>query len=155
MKSDFYTYEDNPIFHLAIPVDNILNAREFYTSVLGCDVGRESSKWVDLNFFGHQLVIHLVNDSLRGESEFNEVDGHKVPASHFGIILSWDNFSSLETHLLSNNIKLSLKLRLDGVYIPSFNNKINYTRSFSLPKSFKIIGSAHNLREIYLKQKQM
>ena len=116
MKSDFYTYEDNPIFHLAIPVDNILNAREFYTSVLGCDVGRESSKWVDLNFFGHQLVIHLANDSLRGESEFNEVDGHKVPASHFGIILSWDNFSSLETYLLSNNIKFTLEpyLRFEG-----------------------------------------
>ena len=55
---------------------------------------------------------------------------------------------------LSNNIKLALKLNLDGAYIPSFNNQINYTGSFSLPKSFKIIGSAHNLREIIIKQKQ-
>ncbi len=55
---------------------------------------------------------------------------------------------------LSNNIKLSLKLGLNGVYIPSFNKKLNFLKTFSLPKSFKIIGSAHNLREIYTKQMQ-
>ena len=52
------------------------------------------------------------------------------------------------------NIKLSLKLGLNGVYIPSFNKKINYTQGFSLPKNFKIIGSAHNKNEINLKIKQ-
>ena len=55
---------------------------------------------------------------------------------------------------LSNNIKLSIKLGLDGVYIPSFNNKINYVQNFSLPKNFDIIGSAHNVLEINLKLKQ-
>ena len=55
---------------------------------------------------------------------------------------------------LSNNIKLSIKLGLDGTYIPSFNNQINYIGSFSLPKAFKIIGSAHNLKEILIKKKQ-
>ena len=55
---------------------------------------------------------------------------------------------------LSNNIKLSIKLRLDGVYIPSFNNKINYAQNYSLPKKFNIIGSAHNIPEINLKLKQ-
>ena len=63
-------------------------------------------------------------------------------------------FSKIKFYL-SNNIKLSIKLRLDGVYIPSFNNKINYTGFYNLPKSFRIIGSAHNLKEIYIKQKQM
>ena len=55
---------------------------------------------------------------------------------------------------LSNNIKLSIKLGLDGVYIPSFNKKINYIGSFSLPKTFKIIGSAHNIIEVITKKKQ-
>ena len=55
---------------------------------------------------------------------------------------------------LSNNIKLSINLGLDGLYIPSFNRQINYTGSFSLPKSFKIIGSAHNLKEINIKRMQ-
>ena len=55
---------------------------------------------------------------------------------------------------LSNNIKLSIKLGLNGVYIPSFNKKINYIENFSLHKDFKIIGSAHNISEINLKLKQ-
>ena len=55
---------------------------------------------------------------------------------------------------LTNDLKLSIKLRLTGVYIPSFNKKLNITGSFSLPKNFKIIGSAHNLKEIKVKDKQ-
>jgi thiamine-phosphate pyrophosphorylase len=55
---------------------------------------------------------------------------------------------------LSNNIKLSLKLGLNGVYIPSFNKKINYVQNYSLPKNFDIIGSAHNIPEININLKQ-
>ena len=54
---------------------------------------------------------------------------------------------------LSNNIKLSLKLDLDGAYIPSFNKDFNHL-SFSYKKSFKIIGSAHNLKQIRNKEVQ-
>ena len=55
---------------------------------------------------------------------------------------------------VSNNIKLALKLKLDGVYIPSFNKKINYSSIYNMPKKFKIIGSAHNISEINLKRTQ-
>ena len=55
---------------------------------------------------------------------------------------------------LSNNIKLSIKLSLDGIYIPSFNNRLNYCGIYNLPKNFKIIGSAHNLKELRIKEKQ-
>jgi len=55
---------------------------------------------------------------------------------------------------LSNNIKLSIKFRLRGVYIPSFNKKLNFSGAFTLPKNFKIIGSAHNQNEIKIKIKQ-
>ena len=54
---------------------------------------------------------------------------------------------------ISNNIKLALKYKLDGIYIPSFNKKINYLK-FSLPRKFLIIGSAHNNYEILVKKKQ-
>ena len=54
---------------------------------------------------------------------------------------------------LSNNIKLAIKLDLDGVYIPSFNNSFNHL-SFSLKKKFNIVGSAHNLKEINIKERQ-
>ena len=54
---------------------------------------------------------------------------------------------------LSNNIGLAIKLDLDGAYIPSFNKKLDHL-SYSLKNKFEIIGSAHNLKEIRLKEKQ-
>ena len=54
---------------------------------------------------------------------------------------------------LSNDVKLALKLKLDGAYIPSFNNSLNHI-SFSIRKNFNIIGSAHNIKEIKIKEKQ-
>ena len=54
---------------------------------------------------------------------------------------------------LSNNIKLALKLNLNGAYIPSFNKSYKHL-AFSFKKDFKIIGSAHNLKEIRNKETQ-
>ena len=54
---------------------------------------------------------------------------------------------------LSNNIRLAIKLNLDGAYIPSFNKNTKHL-SYSLKKNFKIVGSAHNLKEIRVKEKQ-
>ena len=54
---------------------------------------------------------------------------------------------------LSNNIKLALKLKLDGAYIPSFNKKFNHL-NYKYDKNFKIIGSAHNLKEIRINELQ-
>ena len=54
---------------------------------------------------------------------------------------------------LSNDIKLSIKLKLDGAYIPSFNKKFDHL-SYYYKKNFEIIGSAHNLKEIRLKELQ-
>jgi len=55
--------------------------------------------------------------------------------------------------LLSNNIKLAIKLNLDGVYIPSFNKDKKHL-SYSLKKKFIILGSAHNIYEIRTKESQ-
>lgn len=54
---------------------------------------------------------------------------------------------------LSNNIKLAIKLDLDGAYIPSFNKDLSH-KSYILKKKFKLIGSAHNLKEIRIKENQ-
>ena len=54
---------------------------------------------------------------------------------------------------LSNNIKLAIKLGLDGAYIPSFNRSFDHL-GYSLKKKFKIIGSAHNIFEIKIKELQ-
>ena len=54
---------------------------------------------------------------------------------------------------LSNNIRLAIKLDLDGVYIPAFNKSLNHL-AFSFKKKFNIVGSAHNLKEIRIKENQ-
>ena len=55
--------------------------------------------------------------------------------------------------ILSNNIKLAIKLKLDGAYIPSFNKNLNHL-NYSLNRKFKILGSAHNIKEIKIKELQ-
>ncbi len=54
---------------------------------------------------------------------------------------------------LSNHFQSAIKLNLDGIYIPSFNNSFKHL-SYSCRKNFKIIGSAHTLKEIRIKEKQ-
>ena len=54
---------------------------------------------------------------------------------------------------LSNNVKLANRLDLDGAYIPSFNKNTKHL-AYSYKKNFNIVGSAHNLREIKIKEKQ-
>jgi thiamine-phosphate pyrophosphorylase len=71
------------------------------------------------------------------------------------LILRIKSFCKKKGHkfLLSNNIRLAIKLNLDGVYIPSFNNDKKHL-SYSLKKNFIILGSAHNLYEIRNKESQ-
>ena len=54
---------------------------------------------------------------------------------------------------LSNNIKLAIKLGFDGAYIPAFNKSLRHL-NYKLKKNFRILGSAHNIKEIRLKEKQ-
>ena len=55
--------------------------------------------------------------------------------------------------LISNNVKLSIKLNLDGTYLPSFNKNFSHL-SFRFKKKFILLGSAHNLKEIKNKELQ-
>ena len=54
---------------------------------------------------------------------------------------------------ISNNLRIALKFDLDGLYLPAFNNKLNY-KNISSKKNFKIIGSAHNYKEVKIKENQ-
>ena len=87
-------------FHLAIPVSDLQTSLIFYEDMLGCGRGRESVDWVDLNFYGHQLVLHRVT-TTEGPSASNPVDGEQVPVPHFGVVLPWPDFESLAEQLAS------------------------------------------------------
>src|SRR5438445_7549408 len=66
-----------PPFHLAFPVNDIAEARQFYGSLLGCPEGRSAPDWVDFNFYGHQIVAHLAPEEA-GHRATSAVDGDAV-----------------------------------------------------------------------------
>ncbi len=72
-----------------------------------------------------------------------------------GLLIKIRNFcrKNRRKFYLSNNVKLALKLNLDGVYLPSFNKSLKHL-NYQIKKDFLIIGSAHNLLEIRIKEKQ-
>ncbi len=85
-------------FHLAIPVADLGLAEAFYRDVLGCGTGRRSDCWVDLDFFGHQLVLHEVDDDSKAPPT-NPVDGDEVPVPHFGVVLEMSRWEALAERL--------------------------------------------------------
>ena len=90
-------------FHLAIPVSDLDETLAFYEELLDCTRGRESDDWVDLNFWGHQLVLHRVERVAQAEADTNPVDGEQVPVPHFGVVLDWDVFGSLTERLAARH----------------------------------------------------
>jgi extradiol dioxygenase family protein len=94
-------------FHLAIPVNDLKETRNFYTTVLGCKEGRSSNHWVDLDFFGHQLVLHMADKQQ--EQHSNPVDGHDVPVPHFGVVLTPDDWETLAERLKQHKVKFIIE----------------------------------------------
>lgn len=105
----------NSLFHLAVPVSNLKVSRDFYGSILGMKEGRSSNKWVDFNFYGHQFVIHHV-ENYKPNNHFNSVDAHDVPVPHYGAVLKWDRFWELVENLKSHKIQFQIEpyIRFEG-----------------------------------------
>ncbi len=80
-------------FHFAYHVTDLDEAREFYTGALGATEGRSTETWVDFDFYGHQLSLHL------GEPFENAATGkvgdHMVPMPHFGVVLPLEEWTVL------------------------------------------------------------
>ena len=92
----------NSVFHLAAPIRDKETTRKFYCNLLGCKQGREAERWIDFDFFGHQLSFHIV-DGLNQNEPTNHVDGKDVPVRHFGAILDWDDWHELSERLQAAN----------------------------------------------------
>ncbi len=95
-------------FHLAIPVSNLSICKKFYREILECEEGRSAEKWVDFNFFGHQLVLHEKKE-LKSETISNSVDDHNVPVPHFGVLLEWEQWELLAKKLHLKKIKFIIE----------------------------------------------
>jgi extradiol dioxygenase family protein len=103
-----------PRFHLAMPVDDLTAAREFYGQVLGLQQGRSAETWIDWNLQGHQVVTHLA--PARSNSVHNPVDGHDVPVPHFGLILTVAEFQKLADRLRAAAVEFVIEpyVRFEG-----------------------------------------
>ena len=92
------------VFHLAYTVTDLDSARRFYGELLGCQEGRSTDTWVDFNFFGNQLSLH-VGEVVKRSKANSEVDNISVPMPHFGCVLEWNSFHDLADKLQSAGIK--------------------------------------------------
>jgi len=97
-----------PPFHLAFPVRDLAEARQFYGELLGCPEGRSSDEWVDFNFYGHQIVAHLSPDECT-QAATSSVDSQQVPVRHFGAVLSIPEWEVLADKLKSVGTKFVIE----------------------------------------------
>ena len=131
-------------FHLAIPVSNIEKARDFYGNVLGFEEGRSSEKWIDWNFYGHQLVTHE-DKTMQNNNVHNPVDGQQVPIPHFGVVLSIDDWNPLAEKLKSIGTKFLIEpyTRFKGE--PGEQATLFFLDPFGNALEFKAFNNLENL----------
>jgi extradiol dioxygenase family protein len=84
-------------FHLAFHVADLDQARAFYGGVLGCAEGRSTDTWVDFDFFGHQISLHLGQPFANAPT--GRVGDHMVPMPHFGVVLPLEDWTALAARL--------------------------------------------------------
>ncbi len=97
-------------FHLACHVHDLDAARDFYGGLLGCAEGRSAETWIDYDFFGHQLSLHLGEPFATADS--GQVGDERVPMPHFGVILSRAEFEALADRLRAAGTRFILEPHL-------------------------------------------
>lgn len=95
------------IFHLAYHVHDLDQARQFYSGILGCAEGRSTATWVDFDFFGHQISLHL--GPVFATTNSGKVDGQMVPMPHLGVILEMADWQALAERLRSHGLKFVME----------------------------------------------
>ena len=102
------------IFHLAFNVRDLDVARRFYGGVLGCAEGRSTGTWVDFDFFGHQVSLHLGEPFATART--GRVGDVMVPMPHFGLALALPDWQALAARLEAAGTEFVLKpqVRFEG-----------------------------------------
>lgn len=101
-------------FHLAYHVTDLDAARAFYGDLLGCTEGRSTETWVDFDFFGHQLSLHL--GTPFATTNTGCVGDHMVPMPHLGLVLHMPDWQALADRLTEHGLDFVLKpmIRFQG-----------------------------------------
>ncbi len=106
MKTSHTLLQSPSLFHLAFHVTNLDEARRFYGGVLGCAEGRSTDTWVDFDFFGHQISLHLGEPFQTTRT--GKVGDHLVPMPHFGLVLLLPAWRALADRLQTAGIDFVL-----------------------------------------------
>ena len=88
-------------FHLAFNVRDLDVARDFYSTRLDAREGRSTDTWVDFEFYGHQLSLHLGEPMVTAAT--GHVGDHLVPMPHFGVVLPLKDWTDLADRLTAQN----------------------------------------------------
>lgn len=98
-------------FHYSFLVRDLSEARRFYGDLLGCTEGRSTTSWIDFDFFGNQISVHVA-ESIPQTIDAGRVDEVIVPMPHFGAVVSWADFDRLAQALKSAGTDFVIEPRL-------------------------------------------
>ena len=101
-------------FHLAYHVRDLNEARAFYGELLGCTEGRSTDTWVDFDFFGHQISLHLGEPFAVANT--GHVGEHLVPMPHLGLVMEMADWRALADRLVAGGLEFVIEpsLRFKG-----------------------------------------
>jgi extradiol dioxygenase family protein len=131
------------LFHFAFNVTDLDMARRFYGDVLGCKEGRSSATWVDFDFFGHQLSLHLgepFKTALTGH-----VGEHLVPMPHFGLVLALPDWQAMAGRLQAAHTVFVLEPQLRFAGQPGEQWTLFFLDPFGNPLEIKGFASLDTL----------
>lgn len=102
------------LFHLAYHVRSLDDARRFYGGVLGCREGRSTDTWVDFDFFGHQISLHLGEPFATTNT--GRVGDQLVPMPHLGLVLELPDWQALADRLTAAKLDFVMppQVRFEG-----------------------------------------
>jgi len=131
------------LFHFAFNVTDLQEARRFYGGVLGCREGRSTATWVDFDFYGHQLSLHL------GQPFKTERTGHVgdvlVPMPHFGLVLMLPDWQAMATRLSDAGTDFVLAPQVRYAGEPGEQWTMFFCDPFGNPLEIKGFASLHGL----------
>jgi extradiol dioxygenase family protein/N-acetylglutamate synthase-like GNAT family acetyltransferase len=133
---------DSTRFHLSFQVEDGARSKRFYTEVLGCNLGRETPTWFDLDFFGHQVTIH------QGPGKASD----PRMLDHFGVILDKAGWQSLLRRLEARELEFRVRPRLTQVGHDNESGKFVISDPDGLGLEFKYYVDANSALSREVKQ---
>ena len=133
------------LFHFAFNVTDLDIAREFYGGVLQCAEGRSTATWVDFDFFGHQLSLHL-GQPFKSEST-GRVGDTLVPMPHFGLVLTLPDWQAMAARLTNANTVFIMPPQLRFAGDPGEQHTMFFCGPFGNPMEIKGFASLGTLYE--------